>query len=60
MKPNIKKERIFPIRMDQDMHKQLRRASFLTEIPMSEFIRMSIRSKLEETKKILTNAEGIV
>lgn len=60
MRPTIKKERIFPIRMDHEMHKQLRRAAFLAEIPMSEFIRLSIKTKLEETKKILTNAESIV
>ena len=54
------KERIFPIRIDNEMHKQLRKAAYLTELPMSELIRLGIKMKLEETKKILTNLESIV
>ena len=54
------KERIFPIRIDNEMHKQLRKAAYITALPMSELIRLGTKMKLEEIKKMLTNAESIV
>lgn len=60
MEAKAVKERIFPIRIDNEMHKQLRKASYITALPMSELIRLGAKMKLEEIKKMLTNAEGIV
>lgn len=49
--------RVVPLRIDSNMHRRLKKASYLTEIPMSEIMREGIEMKLEEMKKVLTNAD---
>lgn len=56
----IKKEqglKIFMLRLEPKTHKELRKLSYLTELPMAELIRDAIKNKLKESKKMLTNAD---
>lgn len=49
--------KVIPIRIDSEMHRMLRKISFLTEITMAELMRQGIQIKINEYKKVLTNAD---
>jgi predicted DNA-binding protein len=53
----IENVKIFPVRMSGELHSQLKKLAYLTEKPVAELIRMGIQLKLEEYKKVLTNAD---
>jgi predicted DNA-binding protein len=53
----MSEHKIIPIRLDPEMHQNLRKLAYLTEIPMSEIIRQGIKIKIEENKKMLTNSD---
>jgi len=55
-KKNLK-GKIFPVRIDDAMHRELRKCAYLTEVPMSELIREGIKLKIEKIKKMLTNVD---
>lgn len=52
--------KIFPVRIDIKMYKDLRKLSYLTEMSMSDLIREGINLKIAEHRKVLTNAEIVV
>lgn len=43
-----------PVRMEKEMHTQLRKLAFVNDVPMAELIRISIKNLLENNKKMLT------
>lgn len=49
--------RVFPIRLEEDLYKKLRKLSYLNEIPIAQIIREAIEIKLEANKKVLTNSD---
>jgi len=53
----MKESKIFPIRIGIEMYKDLRKLAYLTERPMSDLIRDGINLKIDEHRKVLTNAE---
>lgn len=48
-------QKIIPVRIDVEMHRNLRNLAHLTEISMAEIIRQGIKIILEQQKKVLTN-----
>ena len=57
MKKKLPDQKIFPLRITGNMHKQLRKLAYITGLPMAELIRQAIESKLKDCKKILTNID---
>ncbi len=53
----MKESKIFPVRIEIKMYKDLRKLAYLTEMSMSDLIRDGINLKIAEHKKVLTNAE---
>jgi predicted DNA-binding protein len=47
--------KMIPVRMDQKMYNELRKLSFLVNIPMSEIVRDCLEQKISANKKMLTN-----
>jgi hypothetical protein len=54
------KEKIFPIRLDDETYRQLRKIAYLMEVNMTDIVRDGLKIKLEEAKKILTNSSIVV
>jgi hypothetical protein len=54
------KEKIFPIRIDDETYRQLRKMAFLLEVTMTDIVRDGLKIKLEEAKKMLTNSSVVV
>lgn len=51
------KPRIFPVRIDDELYKDLRKLAYLTEQPIAALIREAIHAKLNDNKKMLTNSD---
>lgn len=49
--------KVMPVRIDTELYKDLRKLSYLSELPMSELIRQAIKLKIDECKKVLTNSD---
>lgn len=50
-------QKVFPVRMDEDLYKDLRKLSYLTELPIAEIIRQAVKVKIESHRKLLTNSD---
>jgi len=48
-------DKIIPLRINPELHDQLRTVSFYTKIPMAELMRQGIQLKINKYKKLLTN-----
>jgi predicted DNA-binding protein len=53
----MKEQKIVPIRMDNEMHRELRKLAFLTELPMAHIVRQGIQMRIDEIKKALTSRD---
>jgi hypothetical protein len=51
------KEKVLPIRLDDETFRQLRKMAYLMEVNMVDILRDGLKIKLEQAKKILTNSD---
>lgn len=54
------KPRVFPLRIEDNLYRKLKKLSYLTEISMSDIVRMGIELKIEAHKKELTNSDVVI